>query len=867
MKIFEKLNTKKYKKIIFFSIVLIIILFATHGNVQANSKGLGGKLLEPVVDLVLAFGDGVMNIIHSAIFGMHDTGVIVDMTNDFFQVLSTIAVVLIVAIAVAAVIATGGAALAAIFTSLSGIAAGTVTTFALGAGIAAGIFYNTAMLPDNLMLPVYKISPEQIFSNKVNLFDVDFFTPKEDAVLKDVNGNIQYDEAGNEIVLESTAKILRGVISTWYVILRNIAVVVLLSLLVYTGIRIIISSTAADKAKYKSWLIDWFVAICLLFVMNYIMAFSNIIVSKITTILDINNGQEIYEVGIEDKDNKIEDKLRKSGFDDGQISKIKNGDMIIWETNLLGKARMDAQMNHEKNTSYAGYTIVFLVLVFFTVFFIFTYLKRVVYMAFLTIIAPLVAMTYPLDKMNDGSAQAFNSWFKEYIFNLLIQPLHLLLYTILVTSAFELAAKNIIYSLVALGFMIPAEKLMRKFFGFEKAHTPGLLAGPAGAAATMGIMSKLLSRGGNKKSSATTGGRGAGSDGSADNNRIRDNANYDVLFGGEENAQNPPRLNTENNRNNLSDVNEALGISDDEHRFENSYNQDEMNEMYDWKTDNLRTVPDAQLPNVGNVGQETKIENENSNQKDALRQIKNSKPARAVGAGARHFTRKVGANISKQITSGELGRKTLRTVGGIAGGAALGSVGLALGVASGDLTKTAQYTGAMALGGYKGGSSFARRIQNSETLASTKEAMNMAADGKDGYKERELQKTIREMRKDYKLLEELENKVGSDKAKEISKDIMPTAAEYGLSNANELLAVYNSYERGNSVEFASARTKYEVDNAGKSRDLMTTKELKEYEASAMRRIGKRNLSDNDKQRLMNDFMTEGNAINKDLYGK
>ena len=38
-------------------------------------------------------------------------------------------------------------------------------------------------------------------------------------------------------------------------------------------------------------------------------------------------------------------------------------------------------------------------------------------MAFLTLIAPLVALTYPIDKMNDGQAQAFNRWMKEYIFN------------------------------------------------------------------------------------------------------------------------------------------------------------------------------------------------------------------------------------------------------------------------------------------------------------------------------------------------------------------------------------------------------------------------------------------------------------------
>ena len=82
-------------------------------------------------------------------------------------------------------------------------------------------------------------------------------------------------------------------------------------------------------------------------------------------------------------------------------------------------------------------------------------------MTFLTIIAPLVALTYPIDKMNDGKAQAFNAWFKEYIFNLLIQPMHLIIYTVLVGSAMEFASKNIIYVVVCLGFMVPAEKLLR----------------------------------------------------------------------------------------------------------------------------------------------------------------------------------------------------------------------------------------------------------------------------------------------------------------------------------------------------------------------------------------------------------------------
>ena len=69
---------------------------------------------------------------------------------------------------------------------------------------------------------------------------------------------------------------------------------------------------------------------------------------------------------------------------------------------------------------------------------------------------------YAIDKIRDGKAQGFDIWFKEFIFNLIIQPFHLLMYFVLVGMAVDLANSNILYSIVAIGFMIPAEKLLRK---------------------------------------------------------------------------------------------------------------------------------------------------------------------------------------------------------------------------------------------------------------------------------------------------------------------------------------------------------------------------------------------------------------------
>ena len=340
-------------------------------------------------------------------------------------------------------------------------------------------------------------------------------------------------ESSSQTYYASTAYNLRPVIANWYNILRDISIVGMLSILVYVGIRIMLSSTAGDKAKYKQLLVDWVVAICLLFLMQYIMSFSNIAVKKLTSVIQsavvsttesdklsanekkaaeekgkldgdvaVTRGTQLFE--IEDKElvkkaYTILVEENKTDTDDSKLFTNGNSGSLYWPTNnFTEQARMLGQLTDEDDnaTNYAyasiGYKIIYIVLVLYTLIFTWTYVKRVVYMAFLTMIAPLVALTYPIDKMNDGKAQAFNMWFKEYIFNLLIQPLHLILYMVLIGSAMTFASQNLIYAVVAIGFMTPAEKLMRKFFGFEKAGTPGMFAGPAGAALMMGGINKLL---------------------------------------------------------------------------------------------------------------------------------------------------------------------------------------------------------------------------------------------------------------------------------------------------------------------------------------------------------------------------------------
>lgn len=287
------------------------------------------------------------------------------------------------------------------------------------------------------------------------------------------NGEREVEATESGDIIESPAKVMQARISKWYIALRTIALVGLLSVLLYIGIRIILSSASAnDKAKYKNMLKDWIVAICILFTLHYMMAFMLEMTASLNHI--INN-------------NVVESS--SSETPEGSTGEYKTDKLMNAVREGVGDSYEDASA---LNT--ASYTIMYLALVILTGVFTVQYLKRVIYMAFLTMIAPMIALTYPLDKIKDSKAQAFSFWLREYIFNCLIQPVHFLLYTLLISNVGDFATNNIIYSVVALGFLVPAEKLIKEMFGMKSATPVGTLGAAAGGAVVMSMLNKMKAK-------------------------------------------------------------------------------------------------------------------------------------------------------------------------------------------------------------------------------------------------------------------------------------------------------------------------------------------------------------------------------------
>lgn len=340
------------------------------------------------------------------------------------------------------------------------------------------------------------VSPESIIKGKFVLMDPNIFQEVKDGDSRYYDSSIMSEGKNDEgefgtSILDGKNE-LRKIIAGWYYALRNLAIVALLSVLVYVGIRMIISSVSQDKAKYKMMLKDWFIALCLLFAMHYIMTGILNISSQITDAIG-TSGQNI---NFTEKSMKIIDEVTQENT---KIDSDGNKDIIdnhyTWkdEEGKVGKAGelydiADGYAQCVMLAGIIGYTLIFAI----------KYLKRMITIVFLILLAPITCVTYPIDKIGDGKAQAYNRWFQEFLYNVIIQPFHLLIYVVLVGSATTLANTNVLYGIMCFAVMIPAEKLIKEMFGFkDKLGSP--LGAFAGGALASQLMNKAFS-GGTKNS-------------------------------------------------------------------------------------------------------------------------------------------------------------------------------------------------------------------------------------------------------------------------------------------------------------------------------------------------------------------------------
>ena len=271
------------------------------------------------------------------------------------------------------------------------------------------------------------ITLEKIIFNEVPVFDVNIFN------INKAGG--QELSAGAEG--ENVIRVLREHIAGWYLAFRNLVITVLFVILLYLGLRMVITNIAEEKAHYKRMLLDWLVSFVIVMFVSYFLV----------VILDLND----YIINV------LKEQMGNS------------------ET-VYEKVRLIAYTSFKFTEGWYG-TIMYIALIWYMIKFAWKYAKRMLTTYILIMLSPLVAISYAIDKIKDNKAQSLGKWLKEIAYTVLIQSVHCLIYVTFVAGIIEKVIKNgndilqvvgvTVFLIISIKFMETAENLFKTIFGFE----------------------------------------------------------------------------------------------------------------------------------------------------------------------------------------------------------------------------------------------------------------------------------------------------------------------------------------------------------------------------------------------------------------
>lgn len=250
---------------------------------------------------------------------------------------------------------------------------------------------------------------DAVFGN-IPLFNVDFF---------DVN------TTGSE-----PNSNLKSSVASWYSACLVLAQVASIVVLIYIGIRMAMATNPDDKSNYKVMLRNWLVGFAMLFILHY----GIVIILKV-----VNWLLELIPQNIENQN---------------------------FEKNIIEKS-IDIFDNSESAWTTLLYALTYVIIVGYQVYFFIKYFKRLLTMGFLVMVAPLITVTYAIDKIGDGKAQAYEAWKKMFIKNAFMQPVHAFLYWIFMISASAIATKAPMIAVVFFIGILKAEDIFNKLFKLE----------------------------------------------------------------------------------------------------------------------------------------------------------------------------------------------------------------------------------------------------------------------------------------------------------------------------------------------------------------------------------------------------------------
>lgn len=228
---------------------------------------------------------------------------------------------------------------------------------------------------------------------------------------------------------------------SFFEILRYVAIAIFLILLMLTGLRLAGAVTASDRAKFKSMIVDWLIGMMFVIFAKYVIL-----------ILD-----GVYEI--------IMDALWETRIE------MENNGFVSFEFSIfegITKALIEFG-----GMRFFAYGVLYALLIIATAKFFISYLFRVFKIIFLVVIAPVAGVLYSIKRVGLKGDNPITSWLGSYVSILFIQPIHALLYLILLFTAGEIAINAPFIGIAFVWAIDRAEKVVRAILGLSQKITIG----------------------------------------------------------------------------------------------------------------------------------------------------------------------------------------------------------------------------------------------------------------------------------------------------------------------------------------------------------------------------------------------------------
>lgn len=260
---------------------------------------------------------------------------------------------------------------------------------------------------------------ENLFFNRVKILDANIFRASEKP------------DGTNQSIKDNVAK--------WTAIFRSISVVIILIIIAYLAIRLIISTIKESpeaRANYKMFFIDIIKSLLLAF-------FAPVFVAIVLYAADFTTSL-IWDIA------KV------------MLSK----DYLNFEKVII-YSMFDVKGFFTNPTKKLINTISFMILVSMHIKFVWLFMRRFLTLAFLTIVSPIISITYAVDKFKDGKTQVFVGWAEEIVRLAFLMPLYAGIYTVFVIALGGLVEKVPLLGIVFLLLFSRVEKLVKELFNMK----------------------------------------------------------------------------------------------------------------------------------------------------------------------------------------------------------------------------------------------------------------------------------------------------------------------------------------------------------------------------------------------------------------